>query len=138
MIILDTNVISEFMTSKPQPCVHNWLNKQVSLSLYVSTITLAEIGYGLRSMPEGKRQRLLNDRFEQFVDLVFSGRVLSFEEKAAKQYGELMAHRREIGRPMSVCDGQIAAIAQTTGFAVATRNIKDFEECQIKLINPFE
>lgn len=126
------------MTSKPQPIVHNWLNQQVSLSLYVSTITLAEISYGLRSMPEGKRQRLLSDRFEQFIDLVFGERILSFEEKAAKQYGELMAHRREVGRPMSVCDGQIAAIAQTTGFAVATRNIKNFEECQIKLINPFE
>ena len=138
MIILDTNVISEFMTSKPHPIVHKWLNQQVPLSLYVSTITLAEIGYGLRSMPEGKRQRLLTDRFEQFIDLVFGGCILSFEEKAAKQYGEIMAHRMRIGRPTSVCDGQIAAIAKTTGFVVATRNIKDFDECQIKLINPFE
>ena len=138
MIILDTNVISEFMTSKPEESVRNWLNKQVSLSLYVSTITIAEIGYGLRAMPQGKRQRLLNDRFEQFIDLVFDTRILSFEEKAAKKYGEVMGHRKEIGRPMSVCDGQIAAIAKTTGFCVATRNIKDFEECQIKLINPFE
>lgn len=138
MIILDTNVISEFMTSKPNQNVHNWLNKQVSLSLYVSTITIAEIGYGLRAMPQGKRQRLLSDRFEQFVDLVFGARILSFEEKAARQYGQIMGLKKEIGRPMSVCDGQIAAIALTTGFCVATRNIKDFEECQIKLINPFE
>lgn len=126
------------MTSKPNQNVHNWLNKQVSLSLYVSTITIAEIGYGLRAMAQGKRQRLLSDRFEQFVDLVFGARILSFEEKAARQYGEIMGHKKEIGRPMSVCDGQIAAIALTTGFSVATRNIKDFEECQIKLINPFE
>lgn len=125
------------MTSKPNPVVHHWLNQQVSLSLYVSTITLAEINYGLRSMPEGKRQNLLSDRFAQFVDLVFGERILPFEEKAAKNYGELMAHRRGLGRPMSICDGQIAAIAQTAGFAVATRNIKDFEECQIQLINPF-
>lgn len=138
MIILDTNIISEFMTLQPEESVRHWLNTQVSLSLYVTTITIAEITYGLRAMPLGKRQRLLTDRFEQFVDLAFGPRILPFEEKAARQYGEIMGHRKEIGRPMSVCDGQIASIAQTTGFSLATRNIKDFEQCQIALINPFE
>jgi len=88
-------------------------------------------------MPEGKRRRLLSERFEQFVDAAFTQRILSFDERAARVYGEVMCQRKEIGRPMSNLDGQIAAIARSSRFAVATRNIKDFEECQIELINPF-
>jgi predicted nucleic acid-binding protein len=138
LIILDTNIVSEFMTSKPSKNVFTWLNNQVPALLYVSTITIAEVGYGLRTMSAGQRQKLLNKQFEQFVALAFGPRLLSFDEKAAKQYGEIMGHRKEMGRPMSVFDGQIAAIAQTTGFSLATQNIKDFEDCTIDLINPFE
>ncbi|MCP3907060.1 MAG: type II toxin-antitoxin system VapC family toxin [Oceanicoccus sp.] len=138
MIILDTNIVSEFMTSPPASQVLNWLNAQHVASLYISTITLAEINYGLSVMPTGKRRQLLSKRFTQFVDEAFTQRVLSFDEAAAKTYGELMGHRKEIGRPMSSMDGQIAAIARAKGFSVATRNIKDFEHCQIDLINPFD
>ncbi|MEE8059113.1 MAG: type II toxin-antitoxin system VapC family toxin [Pseudomonadales bacterium] len=137
MIILDTNVVSEFMTSPPASQVLGWLNAQDVTSLYLTTITIAEIGYGLRAMPEGKRRRLLNERFEQFVEAAFTQRVLSFDEDAARIYGEVMCQRKEIGRPMSNLDGQIAAIARSRGFTVATRNIQDFEHCQIELINPF-
>ena len=138
MIILDTNVVSEFMTSPPASQVLNWLNSQDVASLYLSTITIAEIGYGLRAMPEGKRRKLLSERFEQFVDEAFTQRILSFDESAARIYGETMCHRKEMGRPMSNLDGQIAAIARSTGFSVATRNIKDFQHCNIELINPFD
>ncbi|MBL4826343.1 MAG: type II toxin-antitoxin system VapC family toxin [Spongiibacteraceae bacterium] len=138
MIILDTNVVSEFMTSPPASQVLNWLNEQDVTSLYLSTITIAEIGYGLRAMPEGKRRRLLSERFEQFVDAAFTQRILSFDEVAARVYGEIMCQRKEMGRPMSNLDGQIAAVARSRGLGVATRNIKDFEHCQIELINPFD
>jgi len=138
MIILDTNVVSEFMTSPPASQVLNWLNSQDVASLYLSTITIAEIGYGLRAMPEGKRRKLLSERFEQFVDEAFTQRILSFDESAARIYGEIMCHRKEMGRPMSNLDGQIAAIARSIGFSVATRNIKDFQHCHIELINPFD
>ena len=137
MIILDTNIVSEFMTSPPASQVLDWLNSQDVTSLYLSTITVAEIGYGLRAMPEGKRRKLLSERFEQFVDEAFTQRVLSFDESAARIYGEVMCHRKEIGRPMSNLDGQIAAVARSRGFCLATRNTKDFEHCQIELINPF-
>jgi toxin FitB len=137
MIILDTNVVSEFMTSPPASQVLNWLNEQDVTSLYLSSITIAEVGYGLRAMPEGKRRRLLSERFEQFVDAAFTQRILSFDESAARIYGEIMCQRKEMGRPMSTLDGQIAAVARSRGFSVATRNIKDFEHCQIELVNPF-
>lgn len=137
MIILDTNVVSEFMTSPPASQVLNWLNAQEVTSLYLTTITIAEIGYGLRAMPEGKRRRLLSERFEQFIDAAFTQRILSFDESAARIYGEIMCQRKEIGRPMSNLGGQIAAVARSRGFGVATRNTKDFECCQIELVNPF-
>lgn len=137
MIILDTNVVSEFMTSPPASSVLNWLNAQNTTSLYLTTISIAEIGFGLRILPQGKRREMLAERFEQFVATAFEQRILSFDENAARIYGEVMGYRRGIGRPISSLDGQIAAIARSRNFAVATRNIKDFEECQLNLIDPF-
>ncbi len=137
MIILDTNVVSEFMTSPPASSVLNWLNAQNTTLLYLTTITIAEIGFGLRILPQGKRREMLAERFEQFVATAFEQRILSFDENAARIYGEVMGCMRGIGRPISSLDGQIAAIARSRNFAVATRNIKDFEECQLNLIDPF-
>lgn len=137
MIILDTNVVSEFMTSPPANTVLSWLNAQNTASLYLTTITIAEIGFGLQTMPQGQRRDLLTERFEQFVTTAFEQRILPFDEDAARVYGEVLGHRKAIGRPISSLDGQIAAIARSRGFSVATRNIRDFEACQIDLIDPF-
>jgi len=138
MILLDTNVVSEAMASAASRAVLRWLNDQDSETLYLSTITIAEIGYGLEVLPEGRRRRTLTDRFERFVATGFSHRVLPFDEKAARVYGELMAQRRKQGRPMSALDGQIASIARSSRFAIATRNVRDFEECGVEIVNPFE
>ncbi len=137
MIIVDTNIVSEFMTSPPTNTVLEWLNAQDTASLYLTTISIAEISYGLRIMPEGKRRLLLQDRFEQFVINAFKTRILSFNEAAARVYGDILGFRRGLGRPMSTLDGQIVAIARSNGFAVATRNTKDFEHCGLDVINPF-
>ena len=79
----------------------------------------------------------LEDRFEQFIVKAFASRILNFDESAARVYGELRAYRKKIGRPLSDFDGQIAAIARTHGFSLATRNVKDFEHCLVELVNPF-
>ncbi len=86
----------------------------------------------------GKRRALLDGRFKLFVASGFEQRVLSFDERSAYIYGEILAYRQSLGQPMSCFDGQIAAIARSKGFVVATRNIKDFQDCQLQLINPFE
>jgi len=138
MIILDTNIVSEFMTSPPSSAVLQWLNDQNAASLYLTSITIAEISYGLSVLPMGKRRSLLDERFKLFVLSGFDERVLTFDKDAAYIYGKLLAYRRQLGSPMSCFDGQIAAIARSKGFAVATRNIKDFKACQLDLINPFE
>jgi hypothetical protein len=125
------------MKPSPSLTVLKWLNQQYSNSLFVSTITLGEIEYGLRILPAGKRRYELKERFEQFILQAFRQRILVFDEAAARSYGEVMGHRKELGRPMSVPDGQIAAIARSRGFAIATRNTSDFEECGVDLFNPF-
>ncbi len=138
MIILDTNIVSEFMKAPPAGAVLQWLNEQSTASLYFSSISVAEIAYGLKAMPEGKKRSMLDARFKQFISSAFSQRILSFDEKATMIYGDLMAEMRQLGHPMSCFDGQIAAIARAYNFSIATRNIKDFKYCQIPLINPFE
>lgn len=137
MIVIDTNVISEVMRAQPSGVVINWLNDQVTESLYISTITIAEIGYGFRALPGGQRRRLLEQKFEQFIAQSFRMRMLGFDELSARAYSELMGYRKEMGRPMSIVDGQIAAIAKVNNYAIATRNIKDFEYVGIELIDPF-
>lgn len=137
MILVDTNVISETMKVAPSDAVLNWLNGQKSGALYLSAITIGEIEFGLRILPVGSRRTQLKERFERFVSLAFAQRVLAFDDAAARGYGEIMGLRREIGRPMSVPDGQIAAIARVNGLALATRNIRDFADCGIDLIDPF-
>lgn len=138
MILIDTNIISEIMGHSPAPNVLNWVNNQNSLSLFISTITLAEINYGLRIMPVGQRKNKLSDRFAYFIAQAFEQRVLSFDEDAAFDYAEIMGHKKEMGKPMSVPDGQIAAIARSNDLKIATRNIHDFEECGLTIINPFD
>jgi len=138
MIVVDTNVVSEVMRPQPSPRVLDWLNQQDSTQLFISTITLAEIGYGLRVLPDGLRRRQLQTRFEQFVAQAFEERVLAFTTPAAQAYAEIMGYRKETGHTMSMPDGQIAGIALAHGFAVATRNIKDFKDCGLELINPFD
>ncbi|MBZ0095004.1 MAG: type II toxin-antitoxin system VapC family toxin [Sulfuricella sp.] len=138
MIVVDTNVISEVMRPQPSPAVLSWLNAQDGNQLFITTVTLAEIGYGLRILPDGQRRWQLHSRFEQFIAQAFEERVLDFTVSAARSYAEIMGHRKEVGHPMSLPDGQIASIAHAHGFAVATRNIKDFEDCGLELINPFE
>lgn len=138
MILLDTNVVSAVMARSPAASVVAWLDRQDTLTLYVSAVTIAEIQYGLEILPDGKRRRSLEDRFARFVAEGFSGRVLSFDAQAAQLYGGIMATRRSAGRPMSVLDGQIAAIARAHRLAVATRNVRDFELCGLEVIDPFE
>jgi toxin FitB len=138
MIILDTNVVTEVMKASPAAAVVSWLNARDSSALFLTAITLGEIHYGLRAMPQGLRRHRLEEGFERVIAAAFTGRILAFGEEAAAHYGEVMARRKELGRPLSVPDGQVAAIARLLGFAVATRNVRDFLACGIEIVNPFE
>ncbi len=138
MILLDTNIVSAVMSRTPPQEVVQWLNDQETITLFLSTITLAEIGYGLWILPRGKRRRSMERLFNKFIKEGFEGRVLDFDGQAAGIYGEIMGRRRAMGRPMSVLDGQIASIARANDLAVATRNVRDFQDSGIAVINPFK
>ncbi len=137
MILLDTNVISEMMKPSPSLKVIDWLDQEDVMQLFVSTITIAEIFYGIQSLPSGKRKNTLEESFQNVLQEGFKHRILSFNEKAAEFYGQLMSHRKKIGKPLSILDGQIAALAVSEKASLATRNVRDFVDCHLSVINPF-
>jgi len=137
MILIDTNIISEMMKSAPDPKVISWIDQQDIMQLYISTITIAELVYGINTLPAGNRRNYLEKAFNSVVREAFEYRIFTFDEVAAHQYGMIMSHRKNIGRPMSMADGQIAAIAHVHNCTIATRNINDFADSKLDLINPF-
>ena len=137
MIVLDTNVVSEMMRAAPAPAVLSWMNDQDASGLFLTAVTVAEIRYGLRVLPQGKRRHSLGEGFERILAEGFAGRVLAFDEAAAHRYGEVMGRRKEMGRPLAILDGQIASIAWSNGCSVATRNVHHFLDCGVEVINPF-
>ena len=138
MIILDTNIISEMMKSLPSQNLMTWVDQQNVNELFVTTITIGEIVYGLNALPSGNRRKMLEDAFNLTMSGAFEYRVLDFDALSAHRYGRLMADRKKMGKPLSILDGQIAAIAHVNGFKIATRNICDFSDCGLELIDPFE
>jgi predicted nucleic acid-binding protein len=137
MIVLDTNVVSEAIRSQPDTSVASWLASQPSSSLFISTVTQAELLYGVELLADGKRRRGLEDAVRMILRDEFRGRVLPFDGPAAETYATIAAGRRLRGKPISVFDAQIAAIARSRGAHVATRNIEDFDDCGIGLLNPW-
>jgi predicted nucleic acid-binding protein len=137
MILLDTNVLSELMKPKPVERVVRWIAAQPATSLYTTSITQAEILHGIMLLPSGKRRSAFESAAEAMFKEDFGGRVLPFGSDAAHPYARIAAQRRRAGRPISHFDAQIAAIAQSTGASIATRNATDFDGCGLKVIDPW-
>lgn len=137
-ILLDTNVISETLKPEPEPTVAKWLHSIPIGRLFVSSITKAELLYGLALLPNGKRKETLATIIKEFLDNRIVNPIESFDEDDAVAYARISAHRRRIGHKIRELDAQIAAMAATRGLAVATRNVWDFEDCGVAIINPWE
>jgi hypothetical protein len=137
MIILDTNVISELMARSPATRVEQWVGARSPTSLYTTSITQAEILFGARLLPRGKRRERVEAAAEALFGRVFAGRVLPFGGDAARMYARIAAERRKRGKPISALDAQIAAISRAAGARLATRNIADFAGCGIEVLDPW-
>lgn len=137
MIILDTNVISELMRPKPSAHVVAWIKKQRAAELYTTAITEAEIFYGIELLTEGKRREGLLAAAESMFADDFAGRVIGFSSDAARVFATIAAHRRAMGKPISHPDAQIAAITRLQGAVLATRNMADFDNCGIRVADPW-
>lgn len=136
MIVLDTNVVSEAMKPEPDATVRAWLNEQAAETLYLSSVTLAELRFGIAVLPTGKRKSALTHSVDGLFGL-FEGRVLPFDVNAAQHYADLAATARKSGRGFPTPDGYIAAIAASRGFIVASRDTSPYEAGGLQVINPW-
>ncbi|MCY4256680.1 MAG: type II toxin-antitoxin system VapC family toxin [bacterium] len=137
MIVLDTNVVSELMRPQPNSTVATWISNRSAATLFLSSVTEAELLYGVAIMPAGQRKDALKTGIKQMLREDFAGRVLPFDSDAARAYASIAASCRTLGRSISQSDAQIAAIARSRGMAVATRNIRHFEQMAVELIDPW-
>jgi len=137
MIILDTNVVSEPLKPAPEPAVLDWLNRQAPQTLYLTTITVAELLAGIETMPVGKRRTELAAALTSRIMPLFEGRILAFDRPASESFARVNARAQAAGNPISFADGAIAAIAAAHGFMVATRNVRDFKGTGVDLLDPW-
>lgn len=137
MIVLDTNVVSEAFKPSPSRNVMTWLAAQEPLAVFLTTITQAEVLYGIELLPPGKRRLYLANAIEKLLMHEFEGRILPFDEEAARLFPKIVVGRDAGGRPITQFDAMIASIARSCGAAVATRNTNDFEHCGVRIINPW-
>lgn len=138
MILLDTNVLSEFMRPAPAAQVVAWLDAQRPDQVWISAITRAEIELGIALLPNGQRRRGLQTAAAALFAEDFAGHCLPFDERAASAYAGVVATRTRSGRPISVEDAQIAAICLAHGCTLATRNTLDFATIEgLALVDPW-
>src|SRR5208282_2471326 len=137
MIVLDTNVLSEVITPEPSAPVLAWMVREPPSNLYTTSISQAELLYGVELMPKGRRSSELHAAVVKMLAEDFVDRILPFDSNAAEDYSRIAAARRAMGRPISEADGRIAAIVLSRGARLATRNTRDFERCGIKVLNPW-
>jgi toxin FitB len=136
MILLDTNVVSEAMKPEPDPVVRNWFDEQAAETLYLSSVTIAELMFGIGALPKGKRKEKLTAALDGVLEL-FDDRILSFDTKAARRYADLAVKARAAGKGFPTPDGYIAAIAAVNDFAVASRDTSAFTAAGLTVINPW-
>ena len=137
MILLDTNVVSEAMKPEPNETVRAWLDEQAAETLYLSSVTVAELMFGIGALPDGKRKGKLTEALEGVMEL-FADRILPFDTGAARHYAELAVKARAAGKGFPTPDGYIAAIATSRGFIVATRDASAFDAASIDVIDPWK
>jgi len=137
MILLDTNVVSEAIKPESHPAVRAWLDAQLAETLFLPSITIAELLFGIGVLPDGRRKTILAARIEGLLE-AFAGRILPFDAHAAQHYADLAVKARAAGRGFPTPDGYIAAIAAAHDFAVASRDTSAFHAAGLAVIDPWK
>ena len=136
-VLLDTNVVSELLRPSPSAAVENWVVERPATDLYFSAVGEAELRYGVAILPAGRRRDALAAAIEAILREDFNDRILPFDSEAARAYADIAAARRSSGRPVPPADCQIAAIARSRDMVMATRNVRDFEDIDIEVVDPW-
>lgn len=134
MIVLDTNVVSEVLKPRPDDKVLSWM-KSIEVRTSVTAMTVSELYAGVAILPEGKKKATLRKVLDRVLSMY---PILSFDFLAAQEYAEVVSRRRQSGQPVSTVDAQIAAVCRANNAVCATRNVKDFENTGVRLINPWD
>jgi hypothetical protein len=137
MMLLDTNVVSEMWRPRPDPRVNDWLNAQAAAQLYICTPVLAEIRAGIERLQPGPRRSFLAAMSDKLIGEGYQGRILDFDIAAAMDFGRITAQRVRLGRRLEIMDAMIAAVALANRMTLVTRNLSDFSEIGLDLIDPF-
>jgi toxin FitB len=137
VIVLDTNVLSEALRPNPDGIVVQWMQGQTLGAAFTTSITEGELLFGVARLPAGRRRDTLETVITRLLTERFAGRILPFDSAAAREFVDIAATRRRIGRPISEPDARIAAITRSRGAVLATRNISDFTDCGLTLIDPW-
>ena len=138
MIILDTNVLSALMQQRPDPAVIAWMDAQAADSVWITTVTVFEARFGLELLPKGKRRQTLVDAFEALVEQDLEGRVLEIDALSSASAATLAAKRRRAGEPVDFRDTLIAGVALARRATIATRNVRDFADLTVPVVNPWQ
>ena len=138
MIVLDTNVLSELITARPDPEVVSWLETQPMDALFTTAISQGEMLYGACILPAGRHRDTLLHEVEAIFSADMAGRVLPYDSDAAGIHATIAAMHRARGRPISQPDAMIAGIVASRGAVLATRNVRDFEGCGIVVVDPWD
>ena len=138
MYAIDTNVASELMRPAPAAAVAAWVENQNAGDLVLTAISEAELRYGVAIVPPGRRRNELEAAMTRWLEVGFAGRILPFDSAAARHYADIASGRRRAGRSIGEADCQIAAICRSRGVVLVTRNIRDFKDTGIEIINPWK
>jgi predicted nucleic acid-binding protein len=138
VIVLDTNVISELARQVPEPGVLSWLDSLEVSEVATTAVTAAALRCGVARLPDGYRKQELAVVIRGILAEDFHGRVLPFDERASARYADIVVGRERMGRPIGIADAQIASICRDSGAILGTRNVADFEDTGIELINPWK
>lgn len=126
------------MRPEPTPAVAAWIAERDAREMYLTAVSEAELRYGVAIMPVGRRRTALAASMARWFDVGFNERILSFDSRAARTYAEIAADRRRAGRPISESDCQIAAISRSRGAILVTRNVRDFEDTGVDVVDPWK
>lgn len=137
MMILDTDVLSALMRPQPEEPVVTWLNRQPRTSVWITSVTVLEVKFGLQKLPLGRRRSFLMKAFEILLADKIGRRIAPFDAAAAGYAADLMVSRHKRGRPVELVDTMIAGIALASHASLATRNVSHFQDLSVSVINPW-